>query len=281
MIKPAEFKGDPPAPCFVDGMPESKYHAHPAISKSGLDRVEKSPAHWKFQPPREPTPDMMMGTAIHRAILEPDRFDIEYKVVDVKDRRQKAYKEAVAEHGVEQVLLGNQAERVREIQEAALSRPDVKRLAHAPGWSEMSAFAFDPETGTPVRCRFDRLAEAGFGVDLKKARDVFPHGFSRSIAAYRYHVQVAFYSDIFYWITGERLSEFWLIAIEDAPPYTAVPYRLDDMAIEAGRIAYRRNLNTYAACVASGEWPRFEPESDLLTLPQWALYELEDELELV
>lgn len=264
---------------FVGGMPNEVYHATEAISKSGLDLVDKSPAHYKHQPPREPTPAMRMGSAIHTAVLEPDRFDAEYVVAEVKTRREKAYKELVAQHGDELVLVPSEAEAVRAIQKAALSRPEVKRLAHAPGWNELSAFATDPVTGVRVRCRYDLLAEAGFAVDLKKARDVFPHGFARSCASYRYHVQVALYSDVYYWITGERLSEFWLLAIEDQPPYTAVPYRLDDMAIEAGRLAYRKNLNTYAHCLESGDWPLYEPESDLLALPMWALDELEDELE--
>lgn len=265
---------------LIAGMPNEVYHSTDAISKSGLDLVDKSPAHYKFQPPREPTPAMRVGSAIHCAVLEPDRFDAEYVTAPVKTRREKAYKELVAEHGEGLVLVPSEAEAVRAIQSAALSRPEVKRLAHAPGWNELSAFGVDPETGAKVRCRYDLLARDGFAVDLKKSRNVFPRGFSRSVAAYRYHVQVAFYSDVYYWITGDLLPEFWLIAIEDQPPYTAVPYRLDDMAIEAGRIAYRRNLNTYARCLESGEWPRFEPETDLLTLPDWALYDLEDQLEV-
>ena len=265
---------------FIGGMPGKAYHAHRSISKSGLDLVDKSPAHYKEQPPREPTPAMKVGSAIHCAVLEPDRFDAEYVVADVKTRREKAYKEAVAEHGDELVLIPSEAEAVRAIQQAALSRPEVKALAHAPGWNELSAFATDPETGVLCRCRYDLLARDGFAVDLKKARDVFEHGFSRSIASYRYHVQVAFYSDIYYWITGERLSEFWLLAVEDQPPYTAVPYRLDDISIEAGRRAYRESLNTYAMCLGSGDWPRFEPESNLISLPAWALDDMEDELEV-
>lgn len=274
------YTGDGKQTGFVGGMPNRAYHAHDSISKSGLDLIDKSPAHYKHQPPREPTAVMRMGTAIHCAVLEPERFEERYITVNVKDRRQKAYKDAVAEHGDELVLIPSEAEAVRAIQKAALARPEVKRLSHAPGWNELSAFTTDPETGVAVRCRYDLLADAGFAVDLKKARDVFPHGFSKSVATYRYHVQVAFYSDLYYWITGERLSEFWLLAIEDQPPYTAVPYRLDDISIEAGRRAYRENLNAYAMCLESGEWPLFEPESNLLSLPMWALDDIEDELEV-
>lgn len=55
-----------------------------------------------------------------------------------------------------------------------------------------------------------------------------------------------------------------------------VPYQLDDLAIEAGRIAYRKDLNTYSECLASGQWPRYEPESNLIGLPDWALGDLEE-----
>lgn len=266
---------------FVKRLPASEYHAHESISKSGLDLIAKSPAHYKCRASLEPTQAMIIGTAIHTAILEPDRFESEYCFTDAKDRRATSYKEAVQDYGVENVLLPSDANNVRKIQEASLSRPDIRNLAHAEGDAELSAFATDPETGVKVRCRYDRLASAGFAVDIKKARDISDRGFARSCATYRYHVQVAFYSDIYEWITGERLSEFWLIAIEESEPYTVVPYRLDDLSIEAGRLAYRRDLNTYAHCLEMGEWPHYEPESNLIALPDWALADLDDQLEIM
>lgn len=203
-----ECKGEPSAPAFVEDYPASKYHAHHSISKSGLDLVHKSPAHYAQRVERAPTQAMKTGTAIHTAILEPDRFAAAYHVADAKDRRAKAWKEAVEKYGDEYVLLPSEHESIVAVQNAALSRPEVKRLAHAPGWPELSAFATDPVTGVLVRCRYDLLAKAAFAVDLKTARDVFERGFARSCATYRYHVQVALYSDIYEWITGEKLNEF-------------------------------------------------------------------------
>jgi len=264
---------------FITGMPESAYHLHPAISKSGLDKVNKSPAHYKDAPEWTPTPAMMLGTAIHTAILEPDRFEAEYIVTEAKDRRQKAYKDDVAEHGVERVLLPHDYQHVRNMQKALHDHPSVGPMVRMDGHREVSAFARDPETGVQVRCRYDLLGDRT-AVDLKKSRDVLPFGFGRSVASYRYHVQVAFYSDLHEWITGEKLREFWLLAIEESFPYTPVPYLLDDMVIEAGRLAYRRDLNTYARCLESGEWPKFEPESPYLPVPGWVTAELEDALEV-
>lgn len=279
MIEPAPYMESEEPDGFVFGMPESRYHAEPSISKSGLDLVAKSPAHYKHAPPREPTPAMKIGTAIHRAVLEPGRFDMEYEIVDAKDRRQKAYKDAVQEHGDDNVLLGHEAKHVLAVRRAVHDHPQAGFTVRADGHRELSAFVDDPVTGVRVRCRYDLLSE-GWALDLKKSRDVFPHGFSRSVGAYRYHVQVALYSDIYEWLTGERLETFWLLAVEDQPPHTPVLYQLDDEAIELGRRHYRRDLNTYAECLASGQWPKFEPEHSYLSLPGWLLAELDDELEV-
>lgn len=265
---------------FKPGMPNETYHAHESISKSGLDKVHISPAHYKDQPPREPTQAMRIGSAIHCAVLEPDLFDKRYLEVNFKDRRTKAYKETAQAHGEEFVLLPHEAEHVRAVQKSIHAHPEAKKLITQPGDFEMSAFARDPETGVKVRCRYDLLC-SNFALDLKKSRGVMPREFSRACATYRYHVQAAFYSDVYEWITGEKLEAFWFLAVEDQPPYTPVLYRLDDISLEQGRIDYRRDLNTYAMCLESGEWPKFEPETSLLSLPDWALADMDDALEIM
>lgn len=265
---------------FVEDLSERVYHAHESISKSGLDRIERSPAHFKLATQREPTAAMLLGTAFHRAALEPDRFDAEYVVCDARDRRSKEYKELAAERGAENVLMRKDYDRIIAMRNNARSIAGYGHLLGDGGSSELSAFTQDPETGVEVRCRYDLLNhDKGRAVDLKSARDPLPRGFSRSVATFRYHVQVAFYSDIYEWITGERLNEFWLLAVEGEPPYTPVAYLLDDEAIEAGRRDYRRNLNTYAECLASGCWPHFEPEHPYLSLPEYMLGDI-DELEV-
>lgn len=263
-------------PGFIAYMPENDYHSHESISKSGLDRIDLSPAHYKHAPPREPTADMNIGSAIHCATLEPDLFPKRYVVLDCKDRGQKEYKDAAKEVGKEYVLLRHEERHALAARDSLLKNPTVARLANTPNWRELSAFATDPVTGVTVRCRYDLMCDGGIAADLKKSRSVMPRSFGKSCGTYRYHVQVALYSDIYEWITGETLNEFWLIAVEDKPPYTPVDYRLDDLSIEAGRREYRKNLNTYAACLEAGEWPLFEPETHLISVPDWALDELDD-----
>ncbi|TCO70245.1 PD-(D/E)XK nuclease-like domain-containing protein [Rhodovulum euryhalinum] len=64
-------------PGVYAGISNSAYHAGPGISKSGLDLIRKSPAHYQHSRTaerREPTPDQRLGTLAHALILEPESF---------------------------------------------------------------------------------------------------------------------------------------------------------------------------------------------------------------
>lgn len=69
------------APGVYPGIPNASYHGGPGISKSGLDLVARSPAHYRAAQDaerREPTPDQRIGTLAHALILEPESFDEHY-----------------------------------------------------------------------------------------------------------------------------------------------------------------------------------------------------------
>lgn len=81
-------------------MENADYHAHPAISKSHLDLIARSPLHYwaryidPNRVPTEPTDAMRLGTAVHTLTLEADQFEARYAVAPAVDRRYKAGKEA-------------------------------------------------------------------------------------------------------------------------------------------------------------------------------------------
>lgn len=63
------------------GISNADYHGGPGISKSGLDVIRKSPAHFKqsrSEGYQEPTPSQRLGTMAHALILEPETFWDEY-----------------------------------------------------------------------------------------------------------------------------------------------------------------------------------------------------------
>ncbi len=67
-------------------MENADYHAHPAISKSHLDLIARSPLHYwaRYIDPKrvipEPTPAMRIGSAVHTHVLELHNWDTDYIV---------------------------------------------------------------------------------------------------------------------------------------------------------------------------------------------------------
>lgn len=69
---------------IYDSISNADYHGGPGISKSGLDLIAKSPAHY-FQAinaanDNEPTDAQAFGTAFHALLLEPEEFKKTYMV---------------------------------------------------------------------------------------------------------------------------------------------------------------------------------------------------------
>lgn len=256
-------------------MPDSIYHTSPGISKSGLDRITLSPAHYRYREPSEPSRFMAIGSAIHAALLQPDVFAAKYlQLRDVKVRTASEYKAAVKDwlHGADFVLTGPESDHIAGMQAAVDSSQHARELLGGnDGYFEASLFVKDPITGVLVRVRFDRLREDGRIIDLKKTRDCRAEKFTRHIAEYRYHVQAALYSDALEWATGEPARAFVMLAIEDKLPHALKPYILDADAMREGRKQYRADLNRYAECLARDEWPCYDTAPEFIGLPVWAM----------
>ena len=76
-----------------------EYDQIPAVRRSALWEIRKSPAHykWAVENPSEDTPALKMGRAIHMAVLQPEEFPDTYAVMpDGIDRRTKEGKAAWA-----------------------------------------------------------------------------------------------------------------------------------------------------------------------------------------
>lgn len=84
---------------IIYDLPNSEYHASPAISKSGLDKIALSPAHFKADQEQEIKSDsdiLIFGSAFHDYILLPEIFQIKYAVLEkdfsgTKKKEKKFY----------------------------------------------------------------------------------------------------------------------------------------------------------------------------------------------
>jgi hypothetical protein len=266
---------------FIEDMPNETYHSTEGVSKSGLDKISRSPAYFKGSKRKEPTRAMAVGTAIHAAILEPVRFEEDYVITDAPLRTAKAYKDAKAIHGGELTLTAPEGEKVRGMRESVESNYDAMRFLSVDGKAELSAFCVDPETGINIRARFDWITDSGIVVDVKKTQDVRASKFAKSVNDYRYHVQEAMYSFIYKQITGEDLKAFYFLAVEEEAPHSNQMFLLDDTSREIGAYYFRRDLRIYAECINSGKWPHPDNGEGVIELPNWAINQYEYELEVV
>lgn len=263
-------------------MPNETYHAHKSISKSGLDKFEIDPYKFYNAKPMKQTRAMQTGSAIHAAVLEPEVFTAEFMMLpEIKDRRQAEYKAAVKSFGEGNVFANAECEKIKGMQKAVWAHDEARRLLKAQGYCEISGFARDNETGTICRHRFDKLASIDgewWGVDLKKTQDVREFKFSRTISDYRYHVQDAFYSDQFEWITGEKLAGFKFIAVEEEYPHKVAVYELCDVSKQIGGEAYRHDLNMYSEYESGAIKAHNNSGSEVISLPEWVLRQFEEEV---
>jgi hypothetical protein len=254
-------------------MNNAEYHSMPGISKSGLDLINRSPAHYKWAKdnPQDPTPAMRIGTLTHLAVLEPDRFNSECIVMPSMDRRTKVGKETweqfQADYPEHELLTSEEHTRITAIRDAVRSHPTARKLMDRIIEVEASTFWRDPETGVDCRCRPDAVLDNGMLIDLKTARDAGP-GFERSVKQYRYHVQASFYGD---GMGGMEQHPMVFIAVETEAPYAVACHIIGADTLVAARDLYRRNLDTYAKCVASDTWPGYSTGIETINLPEWEL----------
>jgi hypothetical protein len=262
-----------------DNISLSEYHKLPAWSKTALDKIDRSPAHyleWIANPP-EQTPAMRFGGALHCAVLTPELYKNQYCFYPVCDLRTKAGKEffaAFSNENKDKIKLDIEtASQIERLKTAIFEHPLASQIL-SNGEAEQSFFWIDPKTNLDCKARPDYIRNDGICADLKTCADATFKEFQRSVYNYRYHVQGAFFMDGVFQATGKQCSDFVLIAVEKEPPFGIEIYRLDDLAIDTGRIAYQENLATVKEWKEKPDlYKTVYPESKNpidMPLPAWA-----------
>lgn len=271
-------------------MTNAEYHAdRSAISKSGLDLIHRSPAHYwaaYLDPNREPrieTEAMKIGTMVHTIILEPELitnyavFNDAQIVAEIgggnprATNRYKEWKHALMLENEGKIFVtGNLLTSVLRMREAVYSHPSAKDLL-TDFTAEQTFMWVDPETGVMCKCRPDAVKNDGkIILDIKSTEDA-GEAFAKSVFNYRYHVQAPFYMDGFEAATGIRPEWFIFIAVEKNPPYDVVVYYTPADVMEFGRNEYKNDLRRFKECKQSGIWPGYSSIIEPLKLPGWAM----------
>ena len=150
------------------------------------------------------------------------------------------------------------------------------------GAPEVSAFWIDPDTGVQCKARFDYLPDAPANggrlivPDLKSAVSADPSEFARAAARYGYLLQQVHYTKALQVLGVHSDPAFLFCVVEkEAPHLVNVGQFTTEADLLLSAAALDKALRLYRDCLAADHWPGWTGVTDL-SLPTWALYQLED-----
>lgn len=254
----------------------AEYLALPGLNWSSLKQYAKSPAHYReyIQNPPEQTPAMLLGSAVHSLLLEPDLFAEQYATAPDVNRRTKAGKEEwaafAAEHSDKSILTQEQHDLAHGMARAVQGSEKAGKLLSLCSERELTLTWDDPVTGIACKSRLDAVDLAnGLALDIKTTEDASDRAFSRTCYNYQYYGQAAFYLEALRQ-NGFMINRFIFLAIEKKPPYGHSLYLCSDELLASGRILFQGCLNKHAECLEADEWPGYPETIHTLDLPAWA-----------
>lgn len=262
----------------------ASYHASEPISRSRLWDIRKTPAYFRYSEdhPKERTSAMIIGSAFHTAVLEPEKIPVEYVVYGDINRRTNAGKaawETIQKEAGERTLIHeNDYITVCRMADAVRANRMADYLTH--GEIEKSYYVTDQLTGIPYKVRpdcFKIINGRGLIVDLKSTTDSSTDSFRREAIKLGYDFQAAMYQSA---VQQERGIEcdFVFIAVEKEPPYMINIMQCDPLFLTRGYDIFREYIGLYSDCLKTGNWYGYNGAHDVinnLSLPAYLAKEIE------
>ena len=257
-------------------MTHQAYNKAPGLNWSRLKTIAESPRayHYWATHERPDTPAMLLGRAIHAAVLEPESYARDYLVrpeeIDGRTKEGKAWLATAKATGCE-VLTPPQGAAVEAI---------IEHLIRHPAWSllvdtQREVTARWETAGIACKGRLDAVARDRV-VDLKTTTQF--RGYDRDHARMLTHGQLAWYVDGAV-AAGlcDPSPDAYVIVLQTVPPYDVRAVRLSESHLAAGRALCWRLLDTWTRYHADESredgpewWPGAHPQIETMDLPPWA-----------
>lgn len=262
----------------------AEYHASAPLGRSRLWRLSKSPEWFRYCEDHpedgEKSESLIVGSAFHKLVLEPDLFESEFSVLPELDRRTKAGRELYESY----VASGKQLLSHEQYELISAMRDSVRRHKHANflcvGECERSYYFSDGDTGVELKVRpdcFKLVNGRGIIVDLKSCRSAATEDFVRDAVKLGYDLQAAMYK------IGVECElgipcDFVFVAVEKTAPYMVNVLKADELFLRRGGDLFREYLGLYKHCCETGNWFGYNGESGMINdlgLPLWLAKEVE------
>ena len=248
-------------------MPEeqnAEYHADTSrVSHSMLEVFRESPAKYHATyvaetMARTPRTDAMrFGSAFHCAVLEPERFALEYYAEPgIDDMRTKKWAAMVERVPDKECLKYSEMLTISTMADSVWHHETAVQIIAADAIIETPIY-WDEE-GQPSKCKpdiliLDKPGGVAVDVDLKSCKDPSPRAFRRDGFTYGYFRAADWYRrgvEATTWLRHRRL----FIAVGKTPPHDVWVYDCRELDLVEAADQNESDLEWLATCRESGIW---------------------------
>lgn len=266
----------------IHTMPAAQYHSDKtAISQGALQEIERSPLHFITQwakPYRDVdgTGDMLIGSLVHEALLEPEVYAARIMIPKFGDQRFKEFKEKKAKWKEEnpipegaKIIEEADKRQVENMCMAALSNKEIRdMLAAKETRKEATIYWVDESSFILNRARLDAITPDAI-FDIKTLANASPSEVAKAIANFGYDFQAAHYC-----AAGDALglgtySDYRFIAIEREEPFGCKVYRLKHSDLARAHARRVNAQNRLRDCIDARRWECYGDDVEEITLPGW------------
>lgn len=274
---------------IAEGFDPNQYHKQIAgrgepgfvMSRGELVEFMRCPSRWKAGHESDETKATEWGSMMDCLILEPSKFKDRFSICpetypDSKTGEPKEWTfqakfcKAWREEQEGKQIVKQDVRQMGDCAEKRLLSDDCARKFLFASKRQVYATAEyrQGKVVVPVKILLDLVPDKNhleFGKslgDFKTSASAEPRDWSWYVFKYGYHVQAAFYMDIYCEATGGDRQDFRHIVQESYPPYEVGKRVLSSEFVEMGRQFYQHALKKYAECIKSNYWPGYEEMTD-------------------
>ena len=210
---------------FTD-IEQDEYREIDALANSDAVMIERNPADyiWSRNAPinysKVQTKDF--GTALHCALLEPEKYSDLVFVSSVKGRNTKSFEQEVIDNPDNIVLTADEAEQIKVMVGSVNAPPTPAHFLSQDGMAECSVIAKDSERDVFLKCRPDKnlIKSLGICLDVKTTGNLDDWRSDKEwitpLFKFDYGHQAAFYLHTLSLLYGFDVTKFTFIAVSSS-----------------------------------------------------------------
>lgn len=272
-------------PHWLEKKRMAEYQASPGVNGSVF--LHDTPAHMKHEAMQRPRVSyaFSLGDAVHIAVLEPERFDLErgeeeffQYVPGGTGLKSKAAQEAFKADPSRPMVTPELISKARFMRDAIYKNHLARRILSPPADKELSGYAWDPDAQVIRKIRLDFSPKKGnYDADIKTCDSCNEYAFWSSIKKFKYGAKCANYQDTAAMIRGTLPRPYFYLVAVSGPkgeskgvhdaPYAARVFEIaspvDELSLMAqGRAFYQDRLSKFANAAHTNTWEAWEHQQE-------------------